>query len=85
MHDAPTAVLKSKNSSIAIGTTLHKEGKADAFVSRKYRRGNVCRNFDFRKNKGVSRPTIGTFIPSETGQILLVDAGANVDSRPQHL
>ena len=87
MHDAPTAVLKSKkNSSIAIGTTLHKEGKADAFVSA----GNTgavmsAGTLILGRIKGVSRPTIGTFIPSETGQILLVDAGANVDSRPQHL
>jgi glycerol-3-phosphate acyltransferase PlsX len=34
MHDSPTAALKQKkDSSIIVGLTLHKEGKADAFIS----------------------------------------------------
>jgi phosphate acyltransferase len=36
--------------------------------------------------KGVSRPTIGAFFPTQTGRpTLLVDAGANVDSKPVFL
>lgn len=87
MHDAPTAVLKTKKkSSITIGTTLHKERNADAFVSA----GNTgavmsAATLILGRISGISRPTIGTFIPSERGQVLLLDAGANVDSRPQHL
>ncbi|MEX0602369.1 MAG: phosphate acyltransferase PlsX, partial [Bacteroidota bacterium] len=34
---------------------------------------------------GVSRPTIGTFFPSEQAPCLLVDAGTNVDCRARHL
>jgi glycerol-3-phosphate acyltransferase PlsX len=34
---------------------------------------------------GISRPTIGAFFPSERGPTLLLDAGVNVDCRPQHL
>jgi len=87
MEDSPTAALKQKrNSSLAIGMNLHKEGKADAFVSA----GNTgavlsASTLILGRIKGVSRPTIGAFFPSETGVCLLVDAGTNVDCRPQHL
>ncbi|MBS4027119.1 MAG: phosphate acyltransferase PlsX [Ignavibacteriales bacterium] len=87
MHDAPTSVLKSKrNSSISVGVVLQKEGKADAFVSA----GNTgavmsAGTLILGRIPGVSRPTIGAFFPTESGVSLLLDAGANVDSRPQHL
>lgn len=87
MDDAPTAALKQKkNSSLAVGMQLHKEGKADAFASA----GNTgavlsASTLILGRIKGVSRPTIGAFFPSETGVCLLVDAGTNVDCRAQHL
>ena len=87
MHDSPTAALKQKkNSSLAVGMNLHKEGKGDAFVSA----GNTgavlsAATLILGRIKGVSRPTIGAFFPSEKGVCLLVDAGTNVDCRPQHL
>ena len=34
---------------------------------------------------GVARPTIGAFLPTAKGVCLLLDAGANVDCKPQHL
>jgi glycerol-3-phosphate acyltransferase PlsX len=34
---------------------------------------------------GVKRPAIGVFLPSERGMVFLIDAGANVDSKPVHL
>ncbi len=87
MDDSPTAALKQKkNSSLAIGMTLHKEGKADGFASA----GNTgavlsAATLILGRVKGVSRPTIGAFFPSESGVCLVVDAGTNVDCRPQHL
>ena len=87
MHDAATAALKQKkNSSITVGMTLHKEGGADAFVSAGHS-GAVMSTATLilGRIEGVSRPTIGTFFPSMRGVCLLVDAGANVDCKPQHL
>ena len=87
MDDAPTSAIKQKrNSSIAVGVTLHKEGKADAFVSA----GNTgavmsASTIILGRLEGVGRPTIGAFLPSENGVCLLLDAGANVDCRPRHL
>jgi glycerol-3-phosphate acyltransferase PlsX len=87
MHDGPTAALKQKkDSTIAVGITLHHEGQADAFVSA----GNTgavmsASTLILGRIEGVSRPTIGAFFPSEQGVCLIVDAGANVDCRPRHL
>lgn len=85
--DIPTMALKTKRqSSIVVGVTLHKEGKADAFVSA----GNTgavlsASTLILGRLEGVGRPTIGALFPSERGLCLLLDAGANVDCRPQHL
>lgn len=87
MADSPTAALKQKkDSSLSVGMRLHKEGSVDACVST----GNTgavlsAATLILGRIKNVSRPTIGTFIPAEHGTCLLVDAGANVDCRAQHL
>ena len=87
MEDPPTASLKQKkNSSLAIGMQLHKEGKGDAFASV----GNTgavlsASTLILGRIKGVSRPTIAAFFPSDKGVCLVVDAGTNVDCRAQHL
>lgn len=87
MADAPTIALKAKRkSSIAVGVQLHKEGKVNAFVSA----GNTgavmsASTLILGRIPGVTRPTIGAFLPSEAGACLLLDAGANVDCRPRHL
>ncbi|MBF8249294.1 MAG: Phosphate acyltransferase [Bacteroidetes bacterium] len=87
MEDSPTAAVKQKkDSSLAAGMRLHQEGKADAFVST----GNTgavlsASTLILGRVKGVGRPTIGAFFPSEQGVCLLVDAGTNVDCRAQHL
>jgi glycerol-3-phosphate acyltransferase PlsX len=87
MHDAATSALKEKkNSSISIAMTLQKEGGADAFVSAGHSGAVMSTStLILGRIEGVSRPTIGAFFPSERGVCLLVDAGANVDCKPQHL
>lgn len=87
-HDHPTKALKEKtNSSIAIGFHLLATGKADAFISA----GNtgammVGALFSIKTIPGISRPTIGAYIPREDGSIgLLVDVGLNADCKPENL
>lgn len=86
MNDSPSSAVKNKrNSSITIGITLHKEGKCDAFVSA----GNTgallaASTFILGKLKGVSRPTIASYYPTLKGFRLLVDAGANLELKPEH-
>jgi glycerol-3-phosphate acyltransferase PlsX len=87
MHDdAMAAVKQKKESSIAIGISAQKEGRADAFVSAGHTGAVMSAStLILGRLQGVSRPTIGTFLPTEKGACLLLDAGANVDCKPRHL
>ena len=88
MHEHPTKALREKQqSSIAIGFSLLAAGKTDAFISA----GNtgammVGALFSIKAIEGVTRPTIGAYIPRENGTLgLLVDAGINADCKPENL
>lgn len=88
MHEHPTKALREKQqSSIAIGFHLLATGKTDAFISA----GNtgammVGALFSIKAIEGVTRPTIGAYIPRENGTLgLLVDAGINADCKPENL
>jgi glycerol-3-phosphate acyltransferase PlsX len=88
MHEHPTRALKEKQqSSIAIGFQLLASGKTDAFISA----GNtgammVGALFTIKAIEGVSRPTIGAYMPRENGTLgLLLDAGINADCKPENL
>ena len=80
------AIRRKKDSSIVVGMKLVKEGQADAFVSA----GSsgavlVGGQVIVGRIKGVERPPLAPLIPTEKGDSLLVDCGANVDARPSHL
>jgi glycerol-3-phosphate acyltransferase PlsX len=80
------AVRKKPNSSIVVGVKLQKEGKADAFVSGGSTGAVMAASLLFlRPLPGVDRPAIGTILPTSGEPTLLLDAGANVDCKPQHL
>ncbi|MCX6168016.1 MAG: phosphate acyltransferase PlsX [Ignavibacteriales bacterium] len=87
MHDKPTEAIKSKrDSSLVVGARLVQEKKADAFVSA----GNTgavaaVSTLLIGRLKNIERPTIGSFIPSESNATYLFDVGAFVDVKPQHL
>lgn len=87
MHDSPTAALKTKkDSSIAVGLRMVREGAADSFVSA----GNTGAVFSastliLGRIPNVGRPTMGAIIPTAKRPCLLIDAGANVDCKPRHL
>ncbi len=83
---AMTALKQKKDSSISVGITLQKEQKADAFVSAGHTGAVMSAStLILGRIEGVGRPTIGAFMPTERGVCLMLDAGANVDCKPQHL
>ena len=86
-EDPPASVLRRKpDSSIAIGLRLHQSGEGDAFVSAGSTGAVMASSlFILRPLPGVARPAIGTILPTSGQPCLLVDAGANVDCKPQHL
>ena len=88
MHETPTTAIKTKpNSSLVVGAKLVKDKEADAFVSG----GNTgammaASTLIIGRIPGVGRPTIGASFPTTEGKFCIVfDAGASVDSKPQHL
>ena len=80
------AIRKKKDSSIRVGLNLVAEGQASSFVSAG-NSGAVMAGalYVLRKVKGVDRPAISATIPTPSGPIVLIDAGANVDCKPAHL
>lgn len=80
------AIRRKKDSSMVRALTLVKEKKADAFVSA----GSsgailVGGQVIVGRIKGVERPPMAPLIPTAKGVSILVDSGANVDSRPSFL
>lgn len=88
MSDEPSSIVKQrKTSSLYVGIDLMREGKADAFVSGG-NTGAVMATATMMCGRipGVSRPTIGSFFPSRGSRpCLLMDIGANVDSKARFL
>ena len=87
MHEHPgAAVRKKKDASVVVATRLVKEGICDAVVSAGSTGAAVAAAlFGLGRIKGVDRPTIATPGPNLTGTTVLLDSGANVDSKPRHL
>jgi len=85
--DPPASVLRRKpDSSIVIGLRMHGAGEADAFVSAGSTGAVMATSlFVLKPLPGVARPAIGTILPTVREPCLMLDAGANVDCKPQHL
>ncbi|MDR0787520.1 MAG: phosphate acyltransferase PlsX [Gemmatimonadota bacterium] len=87
MNESPVAAVRRKrDSSIAVGLDLHAKREVDAFISAGSTGAVLAGSLMILGAlPGVERPSVGAIMPSSKGHILLVDAGANVDTRPSHL
>lgn len=87
MDDEPKSVLKEhKDCSMAAGLRLLAEGKGDAFVSAGSTGALIMGStFLVKRIKGVSRAALAPMVPSDKGPFMLIDAGGNVDCRPEML
>ena len=80
------AVRTKKNSSIVVATNLVKDGECDAVLSAGSTGASVAAaQLILKRIHGIGRPAIATPIPTPNGTTLLLDSGANVDSKPEHL
>lgn len=83
-ESASSALKKKPSSSISLGLKAHKENECSAFVSA----GNTgallaVSMFTLGKLDGVIRPTIAAPYPTIKGMSLLIDAGANLELKPE--
>jgi glycerol-3-phosphate acyltransferase PlsX len=87
MEDSAATAVKTKpNSSIVVGLGLHQKGFSDAFVSAGHTGALLAASaFILGRLEGVLRPTIASYYPTVKGFRLLVDAGANLDAKPEFL
>jgi phosphate acyltransferase len=87
MADPPAASLRRKpRASIKVAADLVARGGASALVSAGSTGATVmAAHGAFGLIPGVDRPALATAIPTRQKPAVLLDAGANVECRPQHL
>ncbi len=87
MAESPvTAFRRKKDSSIRIGATLIRDGRAQALVTA----GNTGAAMTTVKMicgvlEGVERPALCAVVPNLRGPSVWLDVGANIGCRPEHL
>ena len=83
---AANSVRRKRNSSIVMGLNMVKEGQADAFFSAGNTGAVVCAaTLELRLLPGIERAGIGIVTPTLKGNSLIIDVGANIDSKPSQL
>ena len=81
-----SAVRRKKDSSVSRAVDLVKHGQANAIVSAGHTGAAVAASMvKLRTLPGIYRPGIAAVLPTETNVFVLMDAGANIDARPEHL
>ncbi|MEO5360162.1 MAG: phosphate acyltransferase PlsX [Nitrospirota bacterium] len=80
------ALRKKKDSSIRVAVDMVKKGEAAAVVSAGHSGVAMATALTvLKKAPGVDRPAIAVLMPTVKGRFLLIDAGANVDCKPDNL
>ncbi|MBI3332670.1 MAG: phosphate acyltransferase PlsX [Candidatus Omnitrophica bacterium] len=87
MAESPAiSVRKKRDSSICRIVELAKGAQADAVVSAGNTGAMVCAaTLGLRLLEGIERPGIAILLPSLGGPVMVIDVGANVDTKPGHL
>jgi glycerol-3-phosphate acyltransferase PlsX len=88
MEDKATCILKlKKDSSIRVAAKLVRDGRAEGVVSMGHTgAAMVASSLVIGKLEGVDRPALASVMPNmKGGPTVLLDVGANVDSRAEHI
>jgi len=87
MAEAPAAALRRKpNASIKIAAEMVARGEAAALFSAGHTGATVMAAYGaFGMLPGVDRPALAATIPTRRHPAILLDVGASVECRPQHL
>lgn len=87
MEDSATNALKKKDSSIYQAIELVRNNEGDVVISAGHSGASMSlAMLRFGRIEGVTRPAICTTMPRIDGKAsVILDAGANVDCKPEHL
>ncbi len=87
MDEAPAVTIrKKKDSSINVAVNLVRDKLADAMVTAGNTGAVVCSAaLKLKTLEAIDRPGISVVLPTLLGQTLLIDVGANIDCKPEHL
>ena len=87
MHDEPTSILKAKKDcSMAVAFRMVADGEADAFLSAGSTGAVVVGGtLIVKRIKGIKRVALASMIPGLKNPFLMLDIGANAESRPEML
>ena len=84
--DPARAVRGNPQASIVQAVEAVAAGRADALVSGGSTGTALAASlFSFKRARGVHRPALAVLVPVPGSPFLLLDAGANVEVRPEHL
>jgi len=87
MAESPTLALRRKpKASIRVAAELVARGDASALVSAGHTGATVvATHASFGMLAGVDRPALAPTVPTRRNSAVLIDAGATLECRPQHL
>src|SRR5438034_5049215 len=87
MDEKPADAVRSKpDSSLVAACRAVGKGEADAVVSAGNTGAMLAAGLlEIRRLPGVLRPAIAVVVPARRGPSVLIDSGANADSRAEHL
>jgi phosphate acyltransferase len=85
-EEAVAAVRSKRDASIVQAARAVGEGRADALVSAGSTGPTLAAaTISIKRLHGVFRPALAVLLPVPGGPVLLLDAGASVEVRPEHL
>ncbi len=85
-NESPTKAIKKKaDSSIVIGFNMLRDKEGDVFISAGSSGALLAGSvFILKRIRGITRPALGSIIPTKRGRIILLDSGLNTQVRPQN-
>jgi glycerol-3-phosphate acyltransferase PlsX len=87
MHDDPVLAIRvKKDSSMVVGLKLLRDGGGDAFVSAGSTGALLTgATLIVKRVRGIKRASLAPLLPSSSGGVLVIDAGANVECTAEQL
>ena len=87
MCDDPATVFRrKKNSSMALGLNMVRDGKGDAFISAGSTGALLTgATLLVKRVRGIRRAAMAPLIPTTTGKAVLIDCGANAECTSEYL